>query len=360
MNKFLGGEIEILLEDLYKNSSNIPSISLPMPYTYWLDTGRSALYIALEDILKKGGMRKAWLPAYCCESILSPFKAHNFEINFYSVGQAFAAPEGLPPELDNQTFLYIHYFGKKNTAIEAWINNRISEGDKFYIIEDCVQASLNSTIGKIGDYAITSYRKCLTQPDGALLGSKTNIDSKVDMPDESFISRRLLGKLLRQQDHAEKVFLKLFEESEEILDKQNIPRTMSWLSKFLMARMDIKSISERRQKNYDSLLSFLSSFGLVGSGLSVIFDSFGPDEIPLGLPIRVHENRRNDLKKFLANHKIYCAVHWNLNHLARTEEWIKEINLSKQILTLPIDQRLDEQSLKYIAATIRRFYNGES
>jgi hypothetical protein len=357
MNKFLGGEIEILLEDFYRGSFSVPTASLPMPYTYWLDTGRSALYIALEDILRKGCVRKAWLPAYGCESILSQFKAHGFEINFYSVGQSFTEPEGLPPELHNEVFLYIHYFGKKNTAIEAWISDRISQGDKFYIIEDCVQASLNLTIGNIGDYAITSYRKCLAQPDGALLGSKTYIDLKVDMPDESFISRRLLGKLLRQQNNAEGVFLTLFEESESVIDKQNVPRTMSWVSKFLMARMDIKSISEKRQKNYKFLLSLLSDFELVGNRLSVIFNTFESEEVPLGFPIRVHENRRNDLRKFLSDHKIYCAVHWNLDHLSHTEEWIKEISLSEQMLTLPIDQRLNEQSLEYIANTIMRFCN---
>jgi len=66
------------------------------------------------------------------------------------------------------------------------------------------------------------------------------------MPDESFISRRLVGKLLRQQENAEEVFLRLFEESESIIDKQNVPRAMSWVSKFLMARMDIKNISKKK------------------------------------------------------------------------------------------------------------------
>jgi len=115
MSSFLGGEIEILLEDFSRVSSSVAVASLPMPYSYWLDTGRSALYVALEDIIRKGGIRQAWLPAYCCESILSPFKALNFKINYYSVGQSFTTPKDLPLDLNNQVFLYIHYFGKKHS-----------------------------------------------------------------------------------------------------------------------------------------------------------------------------------------------------------------------------------------------------
>ena len=107
------------------------------------------------------------------------------------------------------------------------------------------------------------------------------------------------------------------------------------------------------------MLSYLKRFELVDRKLSVVFDTLGPDEVPLGFPVRIYDNRRNDLRRFLSEHRIYCAVHWILNHLIHIGEYETELCLSEQMLTLPIDQRLNETSLEYIATTIKRFYDDE-
>ncbi len=357
MTNFIGGELEISLEMLSQSPVKNPG-ALPTNHLVWLDTGRSALYLALQDILKKGGSRQAWLPAYCCGSILMPFKKLGFEIHFYSLSQSLKDPKGLPHRLDNQVFLYIHYFGKKNEQIESWLKTIIYEGDKFFIIEDAVQASLNTNIGLLGDYTILSYRKFLPVPDGAVLASKKpiDIDINLEMPNEGFISRKFVGKILRQFKTTENVFLELFEASESIIDERIVLRNMSWLSHFLIERLDIRAIGNKRRKNFEIIGNLLQKTGLEGYRVSPIFTSLDQGEVPLGFPVTVCEGKRDDLRSFLFRKNIFCAVHWNVDYLGTEQSWSDERELSRQILTLPIDQRLNEKSLAYLTNSIKEYY----
>ena len=206
----IGGEIEISPASLA-----VPPFAwtpaLPKPHTTWVNTGRSALYLALLEIIRRGGTRRAWLPAYVCGSLVAAFNALDFELTFYPVGRRLDDPT-FPDEIaKGDTFIYVHYFGHANNAVVDWLKQAHYQGN-FFVIEDCVQASLNVDVGAMGDFAITSYRKFLPQPDGALLGSNSPIEEPALLePDEAFISAKFLGKLLRHQaDQHQETFLALF------------------------------------------------------------------------------------------------------------------------------------------------------
>jgi hypothetical protein len=348
----IGGEFEIasafLAEQMY-----CVDPSLPKKYVARLATGRSALQMALQEIIQRGGKRKAWLPAYICSSVVSVFQRMGYELNYYSVGNSLVGQKF--PELvkNEETFLYAHYFGKKNHAAIEWLNQVDSKN--FYVIEDCVQASLNSNIGNVGNYAITSYRKFLSQPDGAFLGADSVITTPLEDPDEAFVSTKVIGKLLRYQANDDELYLSLFANAEKRLEQDFMARKMSSFSEFLMARTNLPAISSRRRQNWLTFSRLIEDGSCAYYGLTPIYKELDTGEVPLGLPIRISNGRRDALRRYLAEKHIYCPIHWDLPHLYGSNEWLEEKDLSQSILTLPIDQRLGEEELNYMFQMIKLF-----
>jgi UDP-N-acetylglucosamine 2-epimerase (non-hydrolysing)/GDP/UDP-N,N'-diacetylbacillosamine 2-epimerase (hydrolysing) len=333
-------------------AAGLPTLS--KPYSYWLDTGRSALYAGLRDILRRGGCRSAYLPVYCCESVLAPFQRLGFDVRFYSMGEDLASPSGMPDPLDGSTFLYIHYFGVLNQAVGEWLR-RARQRTNFFVIEDCVQASLSSGVGDDGDYVVTSYRKLAPQVDGALLGCNTPVASDAIDPDETFVSQKLIGKLLRDGGEDEDAFLRLLKESEQRLDGECAPRRMSWVSRYLMERTDFAGIAESRRRNWQTLDRLLREAELTGSLLQPVVKCLRAGEVPLGYPVKVNRGLRDELRASLQRARVFCPVHWPMDELRERSGLTPDLELSRSILTIPIDQRLQEAELKYVADCIRRF-----
>lgn len=353
----IGGELEIGPEQLAAPVLR-HSLTLPKPFLLWADTGRSAIHLALQEIIRQGGKKQAWLPAYCCPSVIAPFAALGFAIRFYSMGTDLQSPAGLPPKLaDGETFLFIHYFGFRNKPIIDWLNS-VPRNDGAFVLEDCVQASLNSNVGDIGDYAFTSYRKFLAQPDGALLGSNAPCESQLGEADEAFVSGRFVGKLLRPFAPDE-AFLHLFDETEKRLDAVTRPAGISWLSGYLMERTDIPAIRHKRRKNWEGMHQRLARMNPDGKWLTPLFkELLDEGETPLGLPVLVHNGRRDKLRNYLRSKSIYCPVHWLLDHLSQqpNDLFTAENSLSSSMLTLPIDQRLGADALDYFVECIKDFF----
>lgn len=353
----IGGELEIDLEQLDAPVFR-DCLSLPKPYLLWTDTGRSAIYLALQEIKRNGSGKFAWLPAYCCSSVVTPFIAQGFVIRFYSMGADLKSPCGLPSSLpDGAVFLFIHYFGFKNKPIIDWLAD-VPRNGRVFILEDCVQASLNDNVGETGDYAFTSYRKFLAQPDGALLASNAPCPSRLSKPDEAFVSGRVVGKLLRAFSQKEN-FIGLITETEHRLDVTPRPAAISWVSNYLMQRTDIVSIRQARRKNWSEISHRLVKQGLIGRWLTPLFtEQLDEGGIPLGFPVVVHREKRNSLRNHLRSKNIYCPVHWPLDHLATQDSgsFVPERTLSLSMLTLPIDQRLGSDSIGYFVECIKEFF----
>jgi len=342
----IGGDLEIDVS-IFSRSNTDNFSPLPNLYKIWVDTGRSALLIALREIVRQGGAKNALLPAYICPSVILPFVKLGFQLRFYTSN---GLANTLPP-ISGETILFAHYFGKKNSTAIKWIE-KLQENCNIFVIEDCVQASLNSNVGETGDFVITSYRKFLEQPDGAILGTRKKIYcGHLNEPDEEFVSAKLVGKILRQHSIKEELFLKPLRDAEGRLDRF-LPRKMSWLSKFMMQRTDIKKIVLLRRTNWLNLYEALNEEKLFDF-LSPLFRNIDIGDVPLGFPVYVNDDHRDKLRHYLAEQHIYCPIHWSLDHLENIDhKYHAELALSRNVLTLPIDQRLNERHIKYMALNI--------
>lgn len=356
MNGPIGGEFGISIEDLQQFLLSSERPDYKKKHHIFLDTGRSAIYVALTNIIQLGGNKEAWLPRYCCDSVILPFQQLGFKINFYSMGEDLKTPGNMPSDLKGKTFLFIHYFGKKNSVIIDWLNEVSKGNQSFFIIEDCVQATLNENVGHFGQYAIYSYRKLLAQPDGAVLAFDTPFDCRLAEPNEKFISEKLAGKIIRQYGGEAKIFLDLFAEAEVIIDDVICPRMMSWLSRFLFERTDLVSVASIRRRNWVYLTELLRSSGLADKNISMLYDSLEDGEVPLGLPVKIEDRYRDDFRNFLKQHNIYCPIHWPIQYEDNRSIWDKDIKLSKEILTLPIDQRLNQEALSFMVDKLKLFW----
>lgn len=351
----IGGEFELTV-DMFSCPETGAHYSLAMPHETWVDTGRSALNLALRAILERGGKQVAWLPAYCCSSVVDAFTAMGFQVQYYSLGSALNDMSELRVPEEGETFLYIHYFGKKNTAVSDWLECARSQA-RFYVIEDCVQASMNMVSGNLPDYRLNSYRKFLPVTDGALLGALAPITADLALADEHYVSEKLLGKLLRSGNHPDICYLDLLDDAEASL-MQVCPRRVSWFSERMLRRVEIDTIKAARVANWNTLWRAISTRNLLKYCVP-LFEGYGAEEVPLGFPVMVGGGRRDEFRRFLAEHRIYCPVHWRLDHLkAFGHGFEREIELGGSLITLPIDQRLTNTHLDYLVDIISIYFEG--
>ncbi len=348
----IGGEFELTVGDLARGSSSeLPGLA--SPHQLSTDTGRSALLLAAEDIRKRGGLSVVWLPAYCCESVAQPFLQAGFRPRYYPVGSSLHLDETeLPQPSPGESLLFIHYFGHRNQLMVEHSARLRATGIR--VIEDAAQAGLTKGIGVAGDYSITSYRKHLAQPDGALLGTGEPMDVELADPDESFVSAKMVGKLLRGAGTEADDFLPLIEWSEARLRDTIVPRQQSWLSGYLMSRQDIAGVEFLRRDNWQALHTQLGTAGLE-QRLIPLFDHLDEGEVPLGLPVRVGGGQRDSLRHFLAEHAVFCPVHWALPHVPH-DGFAAEHALAADLLTLPVDQRMTGAHITRLVNLLTTFF----
>lgn len=308
----------------------------------------------MQDLLKKGIEKVAHLPIFCCESVKQPFIQLGFEIKYYSMGEDLQQPKYLPVDLNNKVFLFINYFGFENKCIYSWLQKK-KEVQSFFVIEDCVQAAFNSFDHTLSDYIIYSFRKFTPQPDGAALiarSSKFNLELDTHYDNEEFLGKQVFGKVLRASVEDEELYLNLLKDSELLLDEPILPSEISEISKLIMNRIDIVEVKRKRKENWGNLFYELDSNDFLKANIKSLYKCIGNNIVPLGFPIIVDEKKRDELLSFLRSRNIYCPVHWRIRSSSIKEDY----ELSKKIITIPIDQRLGETEIKYIIQTLINFY----
>jgi len=350
--KMIGGDFPIGQELINANFQEQDFQKLFGKENYVLtDTGRSALGLALLEIKNKYSIQVAWLPIFSCQSIANTFLHYGYKVNYYGMGIKLDKPKGLPKSIENSVIFIIHYFGINNEPLISYIKEQRADNESFVVIEDLVQTCLSNQFGKYGDYSIHSLRKFLPVPDGGILISGKKVSFTCEESNEKFISQKLFSKLLKGFTDYDEIYLGLEEESEEIIDNKIVLRKMSTFTKILLKRINIHDVQKRRINNWNALNIKFRDLKI--NGVKKLFDKISDGEVPLGFPLVVH-NKRDELRRFFHLNKIYCPIHWQLKN-DEANKYKEDLKLSKKILTIPIDQRLDSVSIDKIISTLSRF-----
>jgi dTDP-4-amino-4,6-dideoxygalactose transaminase len=125
------------------------------------------------------------------------------------------------------------------------------------------------------------------------------------------------------------------------------PCRMSDLSAAILQIVDWSTIKKRRRQNYEFLSSELGDLA--------IFPDLSPTVVPLGFPIRLPNRER--VRRSLFNDRIYPAVHWDVAGLV-PPEFAASHRLASKIMTLPCDQRYDQDDMKRMVSKIKRYVAG--
>lgn len=311
--------------------------------TLYFDSGRSALLALLANIKYK----KVLLPDYICESVRGCFR--ECEIVYYRINEDFTIDwdDLFTKCTEAIDIVYLHYFnGYIGENYRFQELNTIKVQKHFVIIEDTTH-SLFTASRTIGDYCICSLRKWFPIPDGGVLYSINELCFReyscnhwAEKKMKAMVEK---GSYLEGNDVRKESFLKVFAETESMLDAQTEPYCISDIAVDILKHIDMNSVIKIRRRNSGILYKRLPDKNVALGGIG---------QVPLFFTVSV--DHRDDLRKYLTDNKVYCPVHWPL--YKELEQIEGAVLKHKRELSIPIDQRYSAEDMEYIADVIADFY----
>ncbi len=338
--KLIGGffELELPSESSQKNMAT--QLKLPDNPAQHFANARSALAMLLITIQPK----KIWIPAYICHSVVNALQHAKTPIFYYSVSDTLE-PNVFQLNRDcvsGDVILGINYFGQPpSIAFRDFVNTR----NDLIFIEDSAQA-IDTGYNTWGDWQLFSPRKILGVADGGYIVPK----NQTQKYEYAFFSTSHTDintwnpAYLRFEDTEETNNQYWHSVNQQRENTQVINNTrMSHLSCELLKKIDASLLIQKRKKNFYILHNHLSNIAFLPSQTI--------DFCPFGFPIRLDAKQRTIVCNSLIQSGIFPAVHWKTlpspNALFK-----KEHALSNELLTLPCDQRYNNDDMEFIANTV--------
>jgi hypothetical protein len=226
----------------------------------------------------------------------------------------------------------------------------VSRRPDVQFVEDCAH-TIDTGLPPWGDYRIFSPRKLLGVPDGGLLvptgGTPLkSIRSRTD-PDLAAVA----PTILRYEDETGELWPTWHEQHESWrLALQTSPRRMSRLARSVLSLGDPAQVSDARRKNFATLHRLLGDVSYLDSMCGD--DPVGRDFVPFGFPIRLSPRVRDVVRARLWAAHIYAFRHF-ADLVAPPADFAEEYALSRELMTLPCDQRYGAGDMEFVADVVR-------
>jgi hypothetical protein len=323
-----------------------PFVALPSD-AVWYSLARHAI----TEVLATCGASTLWVPEYFCEDVVEHIQAY-CRIKRYVDRPIQAEPtwETLSPAAGD-IVLAVDYFGMRSpTAWYAWALKR-----NCILLEDYSHDPAYGFRHSRADFAVSSLRKTLPVPDGAILWSpagralpQSPVGSAAGT-EEKFAAMVWKCEYLsgRVDEKAKGIFRDWQVHGERVLCEQPVaapaPESIT-----LCSRGIPEAWLERRRLNVEYLLGELRSLGEARAiQPSIPYDGGTPFAVVL--QFETHELRER-VRHRLIEKRIYCPVHWPAGMGSSTEAK----RLSATLLTLISDQRYGTEDMKRIVYTLRK------
>ena len=368
---FIGGPLEfnpdILLSEVIGHPND--QLGIADSKICWTRSGRSALSIVLN--LYKEDFSDGWflLPDYQCWGVNDVFSSINCKYTPINK-DLILDPNLLESALEDNELkgvLLIDYFGLTN--IEKSIDLIKSRRPDIIVIIDAAMSFFSLLRYKEkypkADAIIASPRKFLPVPDGGLVVTREedllgHIKNKNQINQEQ-ISAYLSASILRVlrktanlgeelSQEIESIYLRLFQEHNSLFDNQI--NCISSLSMEIIKRSNLDGLSNQRESNYKLMQNMFSDNEIQNIVEPVFSDIPSP---ALNYPVRVKGGKRDNLRSYLASKGIFCPIHWPVPRKFNKHLGNEALEISKEILGLPIDQRCDSISIARLFGEIESF-----
>lgn len=315
-------------------------------------SGRTAIEIAILDILFSQRIKKAGVPSHCSFAMLQPFIKNNIPYEFYDITIENGCIEYKPGKLkDFDVVLVMSYFGTGREQLDKVISQAKQNG--CIVIEDITHSLLSKTQGcEKADYYVASLRKWFPAPAGGWLAKlhgrlsvKPNLDGSSAV-EKAMSAMQEKSRYMHGETNAKEDFLVEFTSLESDLVQLNCMISLDSFSKQCLETVDIEYVKERRRKNAKALYKAIAEcneieFLIREEDLNAI--------VPMYVPILLQDGEQRDkLKQYLAEKGIYCPVTWPETTGAKKGFRQKE-------LSLVCDQRYGENDMDVMADRIREW-----
>lgn len=315
--RYVGGFIGLQIKYLTKKNE--------LNFDYYFAYARHSL----SYVLTQTNARKIFLPEYLCDSIVDVCKDKKIKIEYYRINSKLE-PISTPANIGkDELFLYINYFGIKN----SYIVNLEKIMSSNLVIDNSHDLSI---IVSKNYWIFNSFRKFLGVPDGSLLVSPKNLSRDCNNFKKNYPQwSHLILRTLQLRNMAYKRYLNY---------ENQIPLpTMlgSTLSLNLVSRMNLQKIATRRKNNFLTLHNILKDYNFIEIDINGV-------EFPYAYPFLPSQKKLN--KIFLKHKMIFVPNLWNNSHVILKSELAE--TMGAHLLPLPIDQRYSQSHMVKIASTI--------
>ncbi len=308
----------------------------------WYISGRSALQAIIKDL---HGKKSVSMPSWCCDSMIRPFLAAGFEVDFYPV--FFDGHEiRQEPRVDSDVLFLMDYFGYSSIGTKM---------DHPCIIRDTTHSIFSETYDD-ADYCFGSLRKwCGVWTGGYAWTADGHSLQQSDIENQDYVQFRQKAMDLKRSyieqidasgnnEDAPKPFLDVFAQAEEMLEAIGIaPAAQRDID--LAYKLDITSLMQKRRANAQILRSELSNY--------LLFPTIAATDCPLFVPVALPLEKRNALRRALIQEKIYCPIHWPVSEYHRLDNITR--SLYDEELSLVCDQRYSEVDMERMVDAIKSF-----
>ena len=360
----------------------LPSPIPRHPTSYWF-LARNAIYQGLKALQLQPG-DEVLVPAYHCNTLVEPIIQFGLNAVFYNIHRDCHADfEHLKSQINTKTkaIVMIHYFGDPQTMAPYL---ELTKNHGLYLIEDCAHVLVGEgdgiPLGSTGDISIFSWRKFFPIQDGGLLvinnpditaelleeNSNYLTQTKVAinlleqlLADHFPSSRKLTLRAFHMLSSAYKAIIRLGKPSH-----QNVPAScdspsfhidtvnqgMSKISKYLLTRINLTSIIEKRHFNTTYLLDTIHKGTL--PGVIPFFKEFPAGICPWAVPILVPG--RTNFHILLRSRGVPAFTWGGVIHPSLDlHNYPDGKFLYDNLILLPIHQGMNENDMNYMITTMK-------
>ena len=319
-------------------------------------SGRTALELVLRDVQQHQHVRKAYLPSYCCHTMIEPFVSKGIQVVFYDV---YFTDTGI--DCDSQedngcdlVFL-MDYFGFRDEETARIAARQKALGK--CVIYDATHAMFCENMDYSScDYVFGSFRKwfgvnagfcakagawngfpVLTQNCWYTEQRNTAFDQK-----QAFMA----GKPVEKD-----VFLQAFSHAEEQLETDYVGYGPDKNSLRILETVNVGYIRQKRRDNAKFVINTINTLAL--EQVVSPYKTVREGDCPLSVPLRVDPSVRTALRRKLIENRVYLPIHWPMSSLHQTD------SVSRMIydtgLSFVCDQRYGSDDMERATEIIRSF-----
>lgn len=298
---------------------------IPKEYIYEVNTGRTAIWCAIKSM----SIDRIFVPFFYCPDVINMIKSMNIEVTFYNISVDLL-PSNVRCE-SKDAIILVNYYGivgkKLELLIEKYDNVIVDQAHAFYY----------PPILRKGVFNVYSCRKFFGVSDGAYLVGREIKRQNLEK-DISYMRIEHLVKSLEcgtNQAYTENKF------NENQIGKKKL--SMSVLTRKILGNIDYLEVAKKRRRNFEILHNEFRDIQM----MNIEESNSVPYVYPLKLPIGIHME--------LVAKKIYIPLLWKEMLTTQPKESIEYI-YAATVLPLPIDQRYNEDDMKYLVDEVKNIY----